>query len=216
LPENINARGKSASGAAPAGGEPQGESTPERMLEAAAVLFSKKGYAATSTREIATTLGIRKPSLYYHIDTKEDLLYAICKSSLDQIRVDVKAALEKVHHPLERTRVLVRAHISNLARDQARHAATVSEMRALSGDRQAEVIALRDAYEKLVRSVLKGAQVAGVLRKDIPVKYLCLSLLGLLNRVEVWYHRSGPLSPEELARVFETIFLTGAAANRQA
>jgi AcrR family transcriptional regulator len=35
---------------------------------------------------------IRKPSLYYHIQGKEDLLYTICKSSLDTIRNDVEQA----------------------------------------------------------------------------------------------------------------------------
>jgi AcrR family transcriptional regulator len=191
------------------------QSTFERLLEAAAVLFSQKGYAATSTREIAGILGIRKASLYYHIENKEDLLYAICKSSLEQIRRDVTAALEKVQDPLERTRTLVRAHISSLVRDQIAHSVAVGEMHALSGARLKEVIALRDAYEELVRSVLRDARKAGVLRDDIGVKYLCLILLGLLNRVEMWYRREGALSPDQLARVFEAIFLTGAAAGRQ-
>ena len=85
-------------------------------------------------------------------------------------------------------------------------------MHALSGARLKEVIALRDAYEELVRTVLQDARKAGVLRDDIAVKYLCLILLGLLNRVEMWYRRDGALSPDQLARVFEAIFLTGAAA----
>jgi AcrR family transcriptional regulator len=189
--------------------------TAERMLDAAAALFSQKGYAATSTREIAGILGIRKASLYYHIENKEDLLYAICKASLDQIRTDVASALEKVHDPLERTRTLVRAHIRSLIRDQVAHSVAVGEMHALSGARLKEVIALRDAYEDLVRSVLRDARKAGVLRDDIGIKYLCLSLLGLLNRVELWYRRDGALSPDRLARVFESIFLTGAATDPQ-
>ncbi len=170
----------------------------------------KKGYAAASTREIAGILGIRKASLYYHIENKEDLLYAICKSSLDQIRRDVAAALETVQDPLERTRTLIRAHIKNLVRDQIAHSVAVGEMHALSGERLKEVIALRDAYEELVRSVLHEARKAGVLRDDVGIKYLCLILLGLLNRVEMWYRRDGALSPDQLARVFEAIFLTGA------
>ncbi|HTA43985.1 MAG TPA: TetR family transcriptional regulator [Bryobacteraceae bacterium] len=186
------------------------QSTFERLLDAAAALFSQKGYAAASTREIAGILGIRKASLYYHIENKEDLLYAICKSSLHQIRHDVAAALEKVQDPLERTRTLVRAHIRSLVRDQIAHSVAVGEMRALSGARLKEVIALRDAYEGLVRSVLQDARKAGVLRDDLGVKYLCLILLGLLNRVELWYRREGALSPDQLARVFEAIFLTGA------
>jgi TetR/AcrR family transcriptional regulator, cholesterol catabolism regulator len=192
--------------------EESGQSTFERLLDAAAALFSQKGYAATSTREIAGILGIRKASLYYHIENKEDLLYAICKSSLEQIRRDAAAALERVRDPLERTRTLIRAHIKSLVRDQIAHSVAVGEMHALSGARLKEVIALRDAYEELVRSVLQDARKAGVLRDDIGVKYLCLILLGLLNRVEMWYRRDGALSPDQLARVFEAIFLTGAAA----
>jgi TetR/AcrR family transcriptional regulator, cholesterol catabolism regulator len=187
-------------------------STSERMLEAAAVLFAQKGYAATSTREIATFLQIQKASLYYHIQSKEDLLYTICKSSLEQIRQDVETAIDNVCDPLERTRALVRAHIESMVRDQARHSAALSEMRALTAERFTEVLALRDAYEDLVRSVLQQAQEAGALRSDIPVKYLCLHLLGLMNRVEVWYRPDGPLSPAQLGEVLAVIFLTGAAA----
>jgi TetR/AcrR family transcriptional regulator, cholesterol catabolism regulator len=185
----------------------------ERMLNAAAALFSKKGYAATSTREIAAVLRIQKASLYYHIEGKEDLLYSICKSSLEQIRADVATAIEDVSDPLERTRTLIRAHIESMLRDQDRHSATLSEMRALSKERLVQVIALRDTYEEMVRSVLQEAQQAGALRADIPVKYLCLILLGLVNRVEVWYRRKGALSPAALGGVLAMIFLTGAAAS---
>ncbi len=177
-------------------------------------MFSEKGYAATSTREIAGILGIRKASLYYHIENKEDLLYAICKSSLERIRCDVAAALKEVKSddPLERIRALIRAHLENLVHGQVAHSVAVGEMRALSGARLQEVIALRDAYEDLVRQVLADGCKAGVLRADIGVKYLCLILLGLLNRVELWYRRGGPLSPGQLALVFEAIFLAGAEA----
>lgn len=188
------------------------QSTYERMLETAAVLFSKKGYAATSTREIAAVLRIQKPSLYYHIQSKEDLLYTICKSSLDKIRDDVEQATSRIDSPLERVSALVRAHIESMLQDQAQHSATLSEMRGLSKDRLADVIARRDAYESLVRSILLDAQKGGLLRNDIPAKYLCLYLLGLMNRVEIWYRPTGPLSPRQLADMFITIFLTGASA----
>jgi AcrR family transcriptional regulator len=214
MPDPRAARKKKGKGATPATQGTPMPTTLERLLDAAAALFSRKGYAATSTREIAEILGIRKASLYYHIENKEDLLYAICKSSLERIRSDVAAALKDVKSddPLEQIRALIRAHLENLVHGQVAHSVAVGEMRALSGARLQEVIALRDAYEELVRQVLADACKAGVLRADIGVKYLCLILLGLLNRVELWYRSSGPLSPGQLARVFETIFLTGAEA----
>jgi TetR/AcrR family transcriptional regulator, cholesterol catabolism regulator len=183
-----------------------------RLLNTAAALFAKQGYALTSTREIAAQVGIQKASLYYHIAIKEDLLYDICKSSLKQIRSDVEAALQSSSNPLERTAILIRTHIESMLRDQDRHSAALTEMFALSAKRLAEVTALRDAYESLVRSVLDKAQIAGVLRQDVPVKYLCLALLGLLNRVLVWFRPNGPLSPNQIGALFANIYLTGAAA----
>ena len=106
----------------------------------------------------------------------------------------------------------MRAHIESMLRDQDQHTVTLSEMHALSDERLAEVISLRDAYEDLVRSVLEHAQGGGVLRQDIPVKYLSLHLLGMMNRVEVWYRPNGALTPGQIGDLFATIFLTGAAA----
>jgi hypothetical protein len=63
-----------------------------------------------------------------------------------------------------------------------------------------------------VRSVLEQAQGAGVLRQDIPVKYLSLHLLGMLNRVEVWYRPNGVLTPTQIGHLLGIIFLSGAAA----
>ncbi len=182
-----------------------------RLLEAAATLFAQKGYAAASTREIAGILGIRKASLYYHVENKEDLLYNICKSSLAQIRSDVAEALVTIEDPHERIDTLIRTHMQSLLRDQVAFVA-VGDMHFLSGKRLTEVIALRDAYEDLVRGVLGDGRTAGVLRDDISPKNLCLILLGLLNRTELWYRRDGGLSPDELALVFESIFLNGVAA----
>ena len=211
VPPDLTAQRRKAAAKAQRAATPE-QSTSERMLRSAAALFSKKGYSATSLREIAALLRIQKASLYYHIAGKEDLLFEICSASLRQIRRDVEAAIQTVPGPLERTRALVRAHIESMLRDQDQHTVTLSEMRALSEGRLAQVISLRDAYEDLVRSVLEQGQDAGVLRRDIPVKYLSLHLLGMLNRVEVWYRANGALTPAQIGDLLAVIFLSGAAA----
>jgi len=77
------------------GSHPQPDSpTSARLLTVAAQLFHEQGYAATSTRELASILGITKASLYHHIRGKEDLLHAICLESLRRVHGDVAAALD--------------------------------------------------------------------------------------------------------------------------
>ncbi|HSP68280.1 MAG TPA: TetR family transcriptional regulator [Bryobacteraceae bacterium] len=187
------------------------DSTVQRLLDAAVALFSRQGYAATSTREVAALLGIQKASLYYHIQSKEDLLYFICKSTLEQIRDDVETALADVADPLERTSTLISTHVESMLRSKDEHATTLTEMYALSKDRLASIVLLREGYVDLVRSVLREAQQAGALREDIDARYLALALMGLLNRVLVWYRRRGPLSPGQLGQLLAMIFLAGVA-----
>jgi TetR/AcrR family transcriptional regulator, cholesterol catabolism regulator len=187
------------------------DSTVQRLLDAAVALFSRQGYAATSTREVAALLGMQKASLYYHIESKEDLLYFICKSTLEQIRGDVETAIGDVVDPLERTSALICTHVESMLRSKDEHATLLTEMYALSKGRLASILLLREGYVDLVRSVLREAQQAGVLREDIDVRYLTLALLGLLNRVLVWYRRRGPLSPSQLGQLLAVMFLAGVA-----
>jgi TetR/AcrR family transcriptional regulator len=51
--------------------------TRERLLQAAIALFERKGYAATSIREVVERAGVTKPVLYYHFGSKEGLLAAV-------------------------------------------------------------------------------------------------------------------------------------------
>ena len=45
--------------------------------DVASDLFRTHGYAATSVREIARALSMQGPSLYAHVTSKEDVLWAI-------------------------------------------------------------------------------------------------------------------------------------------
>lgn len=54
-----------------------GQTAREEILDAAAELFTEKGYAATSTRAIAESVGIRQASLYHHFSTKHEILDAL-------------------------------------------------------------------------------------------------------------------------------------------
>ncbi|MFJ9392464.1 TetR/AcrR family transcriptional regulator [Nocardioides sp. NPDC101246] len=68
---------------------PPGVSPRDQILQACAKLFTSKGFAATSTREIAEAVGIRQASLYYHFAGKDeilaDLLGATVRPSQDKV-----------------------------------------------------------------------------------------------------------------------------------
>jgi AcrR family transcriptional regulator len=189
-------------------------STRARLLATAARLFRRSGYAGATTRELASELGIQSASLYYHIGSKEDLLYDLSVASLTHIRAEVATAMADQPTALARLQALIGAHVSTALADQDQHAAMLMELRSLGAERRAEVLALRDAYEQMVRDAIGDAQREAALRQDISTKDLGLALLNLLNWSIFWYQPDGDLTPERLARLLSTLFLEGALPRR--
>lgn len=184
--------------------------TQERVLSSAAHLFRTKGYAATTTREIAAELGIQKASLYYHISSKEDLLYRICLDSMREHLDGLRAAIDRPADIGTRLRRAVEGHMTRLHSDSDRNAVALLELRALDPERRATVVRMRDDYEVLLRALIEEEQAAGVLRPDVDAKYLTVSLLSLINWSIFWFRPDGRLGPARLADLLFDIYLNGA------
>jgi DNA-binding GntR family transcriptional regulator/AcrR family transcriptional regulator len=181
-----------------------------KFIRTAAELFSKQGYASTSTRAISKLIGMEKATLYYHVKGKEDLLYLIIKSSIETLEADVNKALEGATCPFEQLAVLIQAHCISLLRDQTQHATALAEVRALSQERLAEIVGMRKSYQRRIRQIIDAGQNRGVIRGDVEPRYLASMLLGLLDRTVEWRRKSGPLGPAEIAHDLCDIYLFGA------
>lgn len=93
----------------------QAVDTREQILRVARELFVAKGFAATSTRELAERLGFTKAALYYHFRTKDDLLAALADRLVERMRSLL------THTPLSRSvesrRAVLAAYIDIAAAD---------------------------------------------------------------------------------------------------
>ena len=104
--------------------EPRGRRTDTRevILSTALELFADKGYDATSMREIAEQVGISKPALYYHFDSKEDIVRGVLGDQMAQIEELVAWTAEQPSSPtlaaevMERWSDIVQAHGTSMFR----------------------------------------------------------------------------------------------------
>jgi AcrR family transcriptional regulator len=128
------------------------DSTGARIMAAALRLFGTKGYGAVGIREIALEAGISTAALYHYMRTKEDLLVALMVDRLRRVIVAGRAATAGLEAPEKQLVGLVRVHIVS----HGRYPETVidQEVRSLSPQTRPGVVALRDEYEDLWRTVL--------------------------------------------------------------
>lgn len=80
--------------------------TRERILDVALELFTEHGYDSTSLRQIAERLGLTKAALYYHFESKEDLLQAL-HLRLQEFGRDTLSGLDNGPLTLERWAALL-------------------------------------------------------------------------------------------------------------
>lgn len=163
----------------------------QELLRAAAGLFRRQGFAATSTRDIATAAGMRSGSPFYHFESKEALLAAVMLEGMQRaLRQQSIAPAAADAPPLQRLRALVRSHFDVLhGPDSDFIPVMLYEWRSLNPAQRAEVNALRQQYEAAWVPVLQALHGSGTLRGQPPL--VRLMIFGALNWSVQWYEARG-------------------------
>ena len=136
------------------------------LTRVAARLFAERGYHGTSIGDLAQALGVRKASLYHHVASKQDLLYAAMRGGADAFH----AALDGVPDDApaaERIRLAMRAHLRVVSEQLDVATVFVREWRYLEGERRAEILAERRRYEERFRALFRDGRELGELRTDL-------------------------------------------------
>ncbi|MDI3340476.1 MAG: TetR/AcrR family transcriptional regulator [Sphaerobacter sp.] len=116
------------------------------ILDAAGRLFSQLGYHVTSMRDLGKAVNLQGGSLYAHIASKEDLLWAIVNRAADRFEAGA-AAIPADLPPDERLARLVRSHLAVIVSEIGNATVFFHEWRSLSPARRAQIQRRRDAYE---------------------------------------------------------------------
>jgi AcrR family transcriptional regulator len=178
--------------------------TPRRRAieEVASSLFRERGYAATSVRDIARALAIQGASLYAHMASKEDVLWAIVDRAARRFEAAAEDALASTDGgPMDRVAAVVRAHVRVITDDVGAASVFVHEWRALGPERRAVVLARRDAYEARFRDVIADGMATGDFHATDPALAARFILNGL-NGLSTWYDPDGRLSADRIADQF--------------
>jgi AcrR family transcriptional regulator len=166
------------------------------LLREAARLFVEKGFAATTTRDIAEAVGMRSGSPFYHFRSKQELLKAVIIGGLEAGHDRLRLATEHITDPEGCLRAMVRAHLGNLLEGECPAPMLLGETRALDATDRAEIAAAFDRYQHPWQAALDQLAAAGKLASAAPP--VRLLLFGMLNWTTQWYRADGALSLDEL------------------
>ena len=179
----------------------------EVILNAAGKLFLEKGYASATVQDVATDAGMLSGSLYYYIDSKEDLLFALVERVhangllyLDDPGIREGAAVSRLQRFIDLWGARIEQNLDwSLLVER--------EFRTLSEDRRQRIIEQRSAYERLLRSIIDDGVSEGVFDPATDSVVATQVIFQMLNYTTLWFDPGGRLSfPEVIA--LEREFIT--------
>ena len=185
----------------------KGTMTKERILRTAAELFAKNGYHATGLSELGVAVGLGRGALYYHIGSKENLLYELSVKHVEEMVSYGEKVLGSPLGAEERFRRLSRKLMRVIADNLPELTVFFREINSFSGERRDRIHELRARFEGVWLQVLSDGEAEGLFQHgdDLTVK----AVLGMHNYSYLWIDPEGSLSPEDMADRFCDLLLHG-------
>lgn len=154
------------------------------ILKACTGLFGERDYPATSMRDIARAVGRLPGSLYAYVENKEQILFEIVESGIDQY---VAAVEDLPEGPADfRLRAAIVQHVRLVAEDPLRALVVFHQWRYLTDDNRRRVVQARKRYETFFRSTIERGVDDGTFALGAPIQFHVFSILGALNWVPEW------------------------------
>lgn len=188
------------------------EGSRRAILDKAARLLRDRGYTSTSLRDIAAAAGMQAGSLYYHFDSKEDLVREVLSLGTALVEERVRGALAgeaESAGALDMIRTAMTAHLQALHDKGDYASANIRCYGHVPKELKAHLRKARSSYEELWTGLIGRAQACGDLREDIDPEALRLAIIGMLNWTLEWRRSVAP-SPRELAASLYDIVIEGA------
>ena len=182
----------------------------EKIVAAAAELFAKKGYRATSLDEVAEKLEVKKPSFYHYIDSKEDVLMEIFRKYYDLTEKHLRPIAEDLAIlPNERLRRMMHSYVEVVIENPTIVGSLVRAETELSRSNQMKVLRKNRELERMFESVVIEGQEMGIIR-DVTPRLVALAIMGMIEFMMQWYSLAGwPLPPEQIGAEFALLLESG-------
>jgi len=160
-------------------------------------MFQHKGFAATSMRDLAETVGIEAASLYNHIKSKSEMLQQIvfqaateCNIQLEEVDTENKPALKKIDE-------IIRFHVRMMLNHFEEYHVMTHEWIHLSEPYLTNFITQRRNYVQRLEAIITEGIEDKEMKPIIPYVAV-LTILSAVRGLEFWHRSRKKYSPQQM------------------
>jgi len=177
------------------------------ILDRAAILFARKGFAGTSTASLAEFCNASKALIYHYYQSKETILFDMLCTHCELLLKTAQNIQQDNHLSAEqKLRQLLRSFMSIYVSARAKHVVLLNDLHWLPEKEQRQIRELErkviEIFKSLVRSIRPELS-------EKTITALAMSLMGSINWTYIWFKAEGPLTANKFADITASLFFDG-------
>ena len=179
----------------------------EAVIRAAAREFNRKGYHNTSLDDIAARLEVTKPTVYYYVTSKEQLLFECFRAGVEPIRAACRE-VRQLALPARARLAAVLRHYGEAVASEFGWCMVRAEDQDLSPAMSRHNKSLKSEIDQGIRRLIREGIQDGSIQSCDP-KMTAFALAGALNWIAHWYREDQSLTGAQIAAAFVSVFEGG-------
>ncbi len=176
--------------------EQQREIKRQAVLAAAAQLFNERGFHATSLDDIAARLGVSKPTLYYYVKNKDEILLGCVRQGLDMMLAGIEESRSSGGTAVDQLLTCMRVYGRIVTLDFGMCLIRVGDEQLPEGSRRELRRMKAEIDHEFRRLVAAGVQQGAIAPCD--PKMVAFVIAGALSWIGRWYQPGGAYSSEQI------------------
>jgi AcrR family transcriptional regulator len=180
----------------------------EFIIEHASKIFKEKGYKASSMRELAARVGVEAASLYNHIQSKEDLLNAICMNVATRYTSHINE-LETLESPVMlKIEKLLRFHVREMMDNYEEVYVTDHDWRNMDEPHLSEYREMRRSYRKRFAAIVQQG-INNKEIKEVDANSAVMIFINAIGAVDQWHRIVHKVNQKDLEENIIAILVDG-------
>ena len=191
------------------------------IIEAAAKVFARRGFASTLMAEIAIEAGIGKGTLYEYFDSKEDLFFTVFEWFVKATEAEAKVSISALGGSAsERLGALSDSLMSSWAQMEDMYSLVMEFWSASASSQMRERFkqAFKNGYSdfrQIVSTLIREGIEGGEFQPHVDIESVAAALVGTWDALllQAWF--DDDFNPLTAARGFMTVVINGLTAKAQ-
>ena len=185
----------------------------DHILNSAARLFAKEGFAGASMSALAQECKISKANIYHYYSGKDALLFDLLDSYLKALHQKLTSLNLDGVPPEQKLFLLVREILLAYQGMDHQHQVQLNEMQHLPKAQQDILRSYQRDMISILRNVIAELAPAVAAKDKSKLHALTMSVFGMLNWFYMWNRQEGTEARENYAKVVTDLTLGGITSN---